>query len=71
MNIYDNYLKNKNNIFFSKDKYAQNHREKLLNIFVNDKFDKKNNESLKNINLKKFTDFNFIIFFYSNLKTTI
>ena len=52
MNIQDNYLKNKKNIFFSSNKDIQNHREKLINIFENDRFDKKNNESLKNINLK-------------------
>ena len=59
MNIHDNYQKNKNNIFFSKDKDIQNHREKLINIFENDSFDKKNNDSLKNINLKNFFDFKY------------
>ena len=59
MNIQDNYLKNKKNIFFSKNKKIQNHREKLINIFENDGFDKKNNESLKNINLKNFIDFKY------------
>ena len=32
---------------------------KLINIFINDRFDKKNNESLKNINLKNFLDFKY------------
>ncbi len=59
MNIQDNYLKNKKNIFFSKNKKVQNHREKLISIFENDRFDKKNNESLKNINLKNFFDFEY------------
>ena len=59
MNIQDNYLKNKKNIFFSENKFVQNHREKLINIFENDRFDKKNNESLKNINLKNFIDFKY------------
>ena len=59
MNIQDNYLKNKKNIFFSENKDVQTHREKLINIFENDRFDKKNNESLKNINLKNFIDFKF------------
>ncbi len=59
MNIQDNYLKNKENIFFSQNKDIKNHREKLINIFKNDKFDRKNNESLKNINLKNFIDFNY------------
>ena len=59
MNIQDNYLKNKKNIFFSKNKKVQNHREKLISIFENDRFDKKNNESLKNINLKNFIDFKY------------
>ena len=59
MNIQDNYLKNKKNIFFSENKVVKNHREKLINIFENDRFDKKNNESLKNINLKNFIDFEY------------
>ena len=59
MNIQDNYLKNKKNIFFSENKEIQTHREKLINIFENDRFDKKNNESLKNINLKNFIDFKY------------
>jgi len=59
MNIQDNYLKNKKNIFFSENKDIQIHREKLINIFENDRFDKKNNESLKNINIKNFIDFLF------------
>ena len=33
MNIQDNYLKNKKNIFFSENEIVQNHREKLINIF--------------------------------------
>ena len=59
MNIQDNYIKNKKNIFFSENKDIQFHREKLVNIFENDRFDKKNNESLKNINLKNFIDFKY------------
>ena len=59
MNIQDNYKKNQKNIFFSENKDVQNHREKLINIFENDRFDKKNNESLKNINLKNFIDFKY------------
>ena len=59
MNIQDNYLKNKKNIFFSNNKDIQTHREKLINIFENDRFDKKNNESIKNINLKNFLDFKY------------
>ncbi len=59
MNIQDNYLKNKKNIFFSENKNIQDHRDKLINIFENDRFDKKNNESIKNINLKNFIDFRY------------
>ena len=59
MNIQDNYQKNRKNIFFSLNKDIQNHREKLINIFENDSFDRKNNESLKNINLKNFIDFKY------------
>ena len=42
MNIQDNYHKNKKNIFFSENNDVQRHREKLINIFENDGFDKKN-----------------------------
>ncbi len=59
MNILDNYQKNKKNIFFTENKDVQNYREKLLTIFENDRFDRKNNESLKNINLKNFFDFKY------------
>ncbi len=59
MNIQDNYQKNKKNIFFSDNKDIQIHREKLINIFETDRFDRKNNESLKNINLKKFIEFKY------------
>ncbi len=59
MNIQDNYLKNRKNIFFSLNKDIQIHREKLINIFENDSFDRKNNESLKNINLKNFINFKY------------
>ena len=47
MNIQDNYIKNKKNIFFSENKDVQNHREKLINIFENDRFDKKIMKVLK------------------------
>ena len=40
----------------------QDHRDKLINIFENDRFDKKNNESLKNLN-----NINFFNFKYKNL----
>ena len=59
MNIQDIYKKNKENIFFSDNKVVKIHRQKLINIFETDSFDKKNNESLKNINLKKFFDFKY------------
>ena len=47
MNIQDNYLKNKKNIFFSENKDIQTHRDKLINIFENDRFDKKIMKVLK------------------------
>ena len=59
MNIQDIYKKNKKNIFFSDNEKVQIHREQLLNIFETDRFDKKNNESLKNINLQNFFDFKY------------
>ena len=59
MKIQDNYQKNKKNIFFSENKDVHNHRKKIINIFKNDNFDKKNNENLKNINLNNFFDFKY------------
>ncbi len=59
MNIQEIYQKNKKNIFFSENKDIQIHREKLINVFITDRFDKKSNESLKNINLKNFFDFKY------------
>jgi len=59
MNIQEIYQKNKKNIFFSENKDVQIHREKLINVFITDRFDKKSNESLKNINLKNFLDFKY------------
>ncbi len=59
MNIKEIYQKNKKNIFFSESKEVLNHREELLNIFETDKFDKKNNESLKNLKSQSFFDFNY------------
>jgi len=59
MNIHEIYQKNKKNIFFSDNKDVQIHREQLINVFKTDRFDKKNNESLKNINLKNFLDFKY------------
>ena len=59
MNIQENYQKHKKNIFFSDNKNVEIHRQQLINIFESDKFDKKNNESLKNLNLKNFFDFKY------------
>jgi len=59
MSILETYENNKKNIFFSENIEILNHRKDLLNIFETDKFDKKNNESLKNINLKNFFDFDY------------
>ena len=54
MNIQDTYQKNKKNIFFSENKDIEIHRQELINILESDRFDKKNNESLKNLNIKDF-----------------
>ena len=59
MRIQEIYHKNKKNIFFSQNMDVAAHRNELINIFEKDKFDKKNNESLKNLNLKNFFDFNY------------
>jgi len=59
MNIQDIYKKNKTNFLFSKEIEVENYRKELLLNFINNKYDKKNNESLKNVNLKNFFDFDY------------
>ena len=64
MNIQDNYLKNKKNIFFSENKDIQSHREKLISIFENDRFDKKNKQNQLTFILNKGIGKSFI---YNNI----
>ena len=59
MNIQDIYKKNKKNLFFSDNLTVDNYRKELLYNFEKDKYDKKNNESIKNVNLKNFFDFKY------------
>ncbi len=59
MNIQDIYKKNKKNIFFSENKDVEIHRQELINVFESDRFDKKNNECLKNLNIKNFFNFKY------------
>ena len=59
MNIQEIYKQNKKNIFFSEISKVSNHRKKLITIFETDKYDKKNNESLKNLSLKNYFNFNY------------
>ena len=59
MKIQEIYNSNKENLFFSENIKTKNYRKDLISIFNKDSFDKKNNESIKNVNLKKFLDFNY------------
>ncbi len=59
MNIQEIYKNNKNNLLYCKNAEIINHREKVLENFNENNFDKKNNESLKNISLKKFFNFEY------------
>ena len=59
MKIQEIYNSNKESLFFSENIKTKNYRKDLISIFNKDSFDKKNNESIKNVNLKKFLDFNY------------
>ena len=63
MTIKDIYLKNKNSLLFSNDLNTLRSREKILNKFSKEYFNKKYNESIKNINLNLFYNFDY---FYEN-----
>ena len=59
MNIRENYIKNKKKFLFSDILNIGNYRDQLLLKFQDKYFDKKNNESIRNVSLKKFFDFNY------------
>ena len=62
MNIQDIYKQNKVNLVFSDNIKVEQFRKELLLNFVKDSYDKKNNESIKNVNLKNFFDFEYKYF---------
>ena len=59
MNIDSVYLDNYNDLLFSKSSKVKLERDKVLNKFKPEYFDKKNNESLKNIDLKQLLNFKY------------
>ena len=59
MNIQETYKKNRKNLLFFDNENIEKYKLALLSRFNDNKFDKKNNESLKNISLKKFFDFRY------------
>ncbi len=59
MNIQEIYKNNKNNFLYYNNNKVEDNRKEVLSKFDIKNFDKKNNESLKNINLKKFFEFNY------------
>ena len=59
MNIQENYNTNKKEFLYSQYMDVNDHRIKVLANFENEKFDKKNNESLRNTNIKKFFNFDY------------
>ncbi len=59
MNIQEIYKKNSKQLLFSGNEKVLNHKNNVLSRFKETNFDKKNNESLKNISLKKFFNFNY------------
>ena len=65
MIIQETYLKNKSGLLFSNDKNTIKNREKILNKFNEEYFNKKYNESIKNLDMNIFNNFNY---FYENKK---
>ena len=59
MNIQEIYTKNKKKLLFFENKKVEDYKKEILLRFNEKNVDKKNNESLKNISLKDFFDFNY------------
>ena len=57
MNIQEIYNKNKKNFLFFNNNEVNTYKKKILYKFNESSFDKKNNESLKNVSLEKFFEF--------------
>ena len=56
MDILNNYNNNKENILYSQFSDVENDRKEVVSNFSSNYFNKKNNESLKNVKLEKFLD---------------
>ena len=59
MNILNNYNDNKKDFIYNNDQDIEEHRRDLIKKLSDNNFDKKNNESLRNVNLKKFFEFKY------------
>ena len=59
MNIHETFNKHKNNFLFFENKKIQDYKSAILSRFIEQNFDKKNNESLKNVSINKFFNFNY------------
>jgi Fe-S cluster assembly protein SufD len=59
MTLKENFKKHSDYYIFSHDKFLLKEREKTFNKIYLSKFDKKNNESLKNISLSELNSFNY------------
>ena len=59
MNLEDNFKKHSKKYLFSNDEFLSKQRENIFNKILLNNFDKKNNESLKNINFSDLNSFNY------------
>ena len=57
MTFEDNFIRHSKEYFFSNDELLSNQREDIFKKINSNKFDKKNNESLKNLPLSDLTSF--------------
>ena len=70
MNLKDNYNYHSKEYLFSDDEFLLNEREKIFNKIKLKNFDKKNNESLKNLSFSDLSLFNYH-YSYKNGETKI
>ena len=59
MTFEDNFKNHTSDYIFNDDKYLVNQRENLFDKIESNKFDRKNNESLKNISITDLNKFNY------------
>ena len=59
MTLQDNFNQHSKQYIFSDDEFLISEREKIYKKIYSNKFDKRNNESLKNINFSDLNSFNY------------